>query len=106
MMKVLTGGEVMSDHDPLCQDKDRWNAGLSVGDVSGDCPGCSFIAKVRADEREDADHRVDRQILRNARRWRDLRAKVEALPTYVREPDEREYVILSDVLALFGGSDG
>jgi hypothetical protein len=34
----------------------------------------------------------------------DLRVKVETLPSYVSEPDEREYVVLTDVLALFDGS--
>jgi len=67
----------------------------------GDCFDCRLIAKVRADEREHTAF-LHEALLRN--QLADLRAQVEALPTYVKEPDEREYLILSDMLALFDGS--
>lgn len=82
----------MTDHDPLCQ------AALNGNDDIYFCV-CEFIAKVRADERERTPVVYGyTAVLTN------LRAKVDALPTYVKEPDAREYVILADVLALFDGS--
>ena len=93
-----------SDHDPLCQNKDRWNAGLSVGDVSGDCPGCSFIAKVRADERARMMRvgYIEPILL-------DLRAKVQSLVDEQNAFDRPDYrnirrAALREVLDLLDGS--
>lgn len=79
-------------HDPLCPQPAYDN----------ECKVCDLIARVRADEREDADRRVDRIILRGANMHHatltDLRAKVEALTTLPL--GGWDVVFLKDVLAL------
>jgi len=81
-------------HDPLCP-------ASKAGIMPTGCQ-CDLIAKVAAREQKDADRRVDRQILRNALLWHDLRAKVKALRTW--ECANSLCLLREDVLALFASN--
>lgn len=92
-------------HDPLCS----W-ANTPTHRDRAECPRCSLIARVRADERDRVHATIQAgeipaslyaEMVHDA--FADLRAKVEGLGLAWSDSGGFRWVRQADVLALLGG---